>query len=55
MNDLISKALSGQKVNPKEIPPAAKLHTSKSESVSAINRTMIFITTLAMRYNNQSP
>jgi hypothetical protein len=55
MNDLISKSLSGQKVDPKEIPPGAKLHTRKSESVSAINRAMIFITDLAKRYNKPLP
>lgn len=55
MRDLIAKSLSGQKVDPKEVPTGAKLHTSKSESVSAINRTMTFITTLAKRYNNPLP
>lgn len=51
INDLITKSKTGKKVDPRKIPPGAKLHTNKIESVSAINRTIIFITTLAERYN----
>jgi hypothetical protein len=55
MTDLLTKALTGQKVDSKKIPRGAKLRTSKIESVSAINRTIAFISTLAERYNNPLP
>ena len=55
MNDLLEKDRQGKKIDPKKIPPGAKLHTNKSESVSAINRTIAFISTLAERYNNPLP
>jgi hypothetical protein len=54
MANFVKDILAGKKVNPRDIPPGAKLHTSRSESTSAINRTITFICKLAKKYNTPS-